>query len=62
MDNIFQMYELEAYLGDFVGDFDVDAIVAEVTEVDYRTGNLYWREMDLEEFDNIVRSHEKEAS
>ena len=46
----FEMYELEAYLGDFAGDFDVDAIVDEATYVDPRTGNRYWREgVDLNE-------------
>ena len=59
MDNIFQMYELEAYLGDFVGDFDVDAIVAEVTEVDYRTGNRCWKQLEPDELVGIVRRHEK---
>lgn len=40
----FEMYGLEAYLGDYVDDFDVEAIVDEATEIDYRTGNRYWRD------------------
>ena len=46
----FQMYELENFLGDYISDFDVDAIVEEATEVDYRTGNRFWKEgVDLGE-------------
>ena len=41
--NIFQQYELDAYLGDFAGDFDVDAIVEDATEVG-ADGNRYWRD------------------
>lgn len=41
---LFQKHELDAYLGGFDADFDVDAIVEEATEVDYRTGSRYWRE------------------
>ena len=47
--SIFQQYELDAYLGDFADDFDVDAIIEEVTEVD-RNGNRFWKEdIDLAE-------------
>lgn len=47
---LFQMYELEAYLGDYVEDFDVDAIIDEATEIDYSDGNRYWIEgIDLNE-------------
>lgn len=46
----FEQYELDAYLGDFADDFDIDAIIDEATEVDYRTGNRYWRDgIDLAE-------------
>lgn len=41
---LFQKHELDAFLGDYKGDFDVEAIIGEATEVDYRTGNRYWRE------------------
>ena len=40
---IFQQYELDAYLGDFADDFDVDAILEEATEIG-PDGNRYWRE------------------
>lgn len=38
--------ELLGYLGDYAGDYDIDGIVDEVTEVDPQTGDRYW----LEEF------------
>lgn len=41
----FEMYELEAFIGsENLDDFDIDAIVDEATEVDYRTGNRVWKE------------------
>lgn len=56
---IFQQYELDAYLGDFSGDFDVDAILAEATEV-RPDGNRYWKEdVDLAE---ICERHDLSAS
>lgn len=55
----FEQYELDAYLGDFADDFDVDAILDEATEVDPRTGNRYWKEsIDLAE---ICRRHDHTA-
>lgn len=42
--SVFQKHELEAYLGGFEGDFDVEAIIGDATEVDFRTGRRYWRE------------------
>lgn len=46
---IFQQYELDAYLGDFVGDFDVKAILEESTEIG-PDGNRYWKNgIDLAE-------------
>ena len=57
--SIFQMCELAAYLGDFVDDYDIDAIVEEATEIDYSNGNRYWIE-DIrdEDFAEIVRRNE----
>lgn len=53
----FEMCSLEAYLGDFVGDFDVEAIVDEATVIDYRTGKRCWKGgIDLVE---ICRKHER---
>lgn len=43
-ESIFQQYELDAYLGDFAGDFDVEAIVDVATYVDPKTGNRFWKD------------------
>lgn len=42
--SLFEQYELDAFLGDHAGDYDVDAIVEEATYVDYSDGNRYWAE------------------
>lgn len=56
---IFQQYELDAYLGDFAGDFDVEAILDEATEVG-PDGNRYWKEgIDLTA---ICERHDLSAS
>lgn len=55
----FEMHELEAYLGDFADDFNVESILEEATEIDYRTGNRYWRDgIDLAE---ICQRHDLTA-
>ena len=41
-ENLFQMSELEALLGDFKGDFDIEGIIRDATEVDPSDGNRYW--------------------
>ena len=54
--NVYQEYELEAYLGDYTQDYDIDSIVDEATEIDYNTGTRYWKEgIDLE---TICKHHE----
>ena len=54
---IYQDYELDAYLGEHAEDFDREAIIDEATEIDYRTGNRYWKEdIDLNE---ICQRHKK---
>lgn len=46
----FEDYELEAYLGDFISDYDYDSIVEDSTFIDYSTGNRYWKDgIDLAE-------------
>lgn len=40
---IYQRAELVAYLGDYVDDYDVDAIEAEATEYDPKTSRTYWK-------------------
>ena len=48
--NLFEQYELDAYLGEFAEDLDIEAIIDEATEIDYRTGNRYWKDgIDLAE-------------
>ena len=54
----FDYWELDAYLGDFVDDYDVDAIIDEVTEIDYRTGNRYWKDLTDEELWAICEAHD----
>lgn len=53
----FQWCDLESYLGEFVADFDLEAIVRETTEVQ-DDGNRYWIDMDPDEFQRIVESHD----
>lgn len=48
--NLFEINELESYLGDFVEDYDIEAIIDEATEIDYSTGKRYWKnDIDLAE-------------
>lgn len=58
--NWYERHVLEAYLGEYAGEFDIDAIEAEATLVSYDTytmGRRYWRDdIDLDE---IVRKHDK---
>ena len=57
MKNLYQEYELEAYLGESIDDFDIEAIVDEATEIDYSDGNRYWKEgIDLAE---ICAKHDR---
>ena len=59
MKSLYQEYELEALIGsENIEDFDVDAIRDELTEVDYQDGNRYWRDLDADEVNAIVASHE----
>ena len=60
MSTVFQEYELDAFLGDYRDDFDVDAIVDDATAVDYGTGDRVWREdADL---NAICEKHERKRS
>lgn len=56
----YHRYDLEALLGDFVDDYDVDAIEDEVTWMDYATMNRYWRDIDEAEIVDIISKHELE--
>lgn len=57
--NLFQQYELDAFLGEHKDSFDIEAIIDEATEIDYRTGDRYWAEgIDLAE---ICAKHELDS-
>ena len=53
-ENLFQMYELEALLGDQASDFDIDAIIAEATEVD-ADGDRVWTAFGDDLYEIIAR-------
>lgn len=54
---LFQQYELDAYLGDFAKDYDIGAIIDEATVI--VGGNRYWKsDVDLGE---ICERHENGA-
>lgn len=54
----YQRYELEAYLGDYADDYDVDAIEAEATEHDPRTGRTVWTPEAVRDLWSICERHE----
>ena len=56
-DNLFQMHELDALLGDFKDDFDVEGIIQEATEV-REDGNRYWTVFE-EDLNEILARHDK---
>lgn len=58
---IFQMYELEAFLGESIDDFDIDAIIDETTETSSKDGNRYWK-VDADELAEIAASHDMTGS
>lgn len=57
--NLFTIDELLGFLGSYADEYDIDAIVDEVTEIDYRTGNRYWIELDESELFNICEAHSR---
>ena len=58
-DNLFQQYELDAFLGDYADDFDVDGIIEDATEVD-PDGDRIWTTFG-DDFIEIVKRHEKKG-
>lgn len=49
-EKLFEMDELESFLGENLLDFDIDAIIEEATYVNPRSGNRYWKPgIDLSE-------------
>lgn len=53
----FEQYELDALLGDFKDDFDVEGIIAEATKP-CNDGNRYWV-VEGDELNAIIKSYEK---
>ena len=62
MSELFQDFELEALLGEFIDDYDYDAIVEEVTVVNYKTGNRHWKDIDDDEMNEILERHDKKLN
>lgn len=53
----FQQYELDALLGEHAGDFDVEGIVADATEVG-PDGNRYWA-VGEDEMNDVLAANER---
>ena len=51
-DKLFQEYELDALLGDFKDDYDVEGIIGDATIV--CDGNRYWKILTTEEMNEII--------
>lgn len=60
-ENVFQMHELEAFLGEYIDDFDIDAIIDEATETSNKDGNRYWK-VDAGELAEIAAKHDISCS
>lgn len=57
----YQRAELEAFLGSYVNDYDVDAIEAEATEHDPKTGRTVWTPEAVNDLLSICERHECRA-
>lgn len=53
----YERYVLESYLGEYVDEFDVDAIEEEVTKFDFKTGKRIWRDEDID-LDEICQKYD----
>lgn len=54
----YQRAELEAFLGEYAGDYDVDAIEDEATETDPKTGAQLWTPEAVRDLMSICERHE----
>ena len=54
----YQRHELEAFLGDYLADYDIDAIEDEATEYDPATGRRYWTPEAASDLWSICERHE----
>ena len=63
---LFEGYELDAFLGDFVNEFDRDALVAAITYVDYRDNKRYytdeWLDLDDDDLAEFLERFEKKEA
>lgn len=55
----YQRGELEAYLGEYANDYDIDAIEAEATEHDPKTGRTLWTPEAVRDLWTICERHER---
>lgn len=55
---LFQECDLDAMLGDFKDDFDIDGLIDDLTEFDYRTGNRYWKNIGDDKLNEILAKHD----
>ena len=53
----FYLSEIEDFLGDYSSDYDIEAIVDAVSEIDYETGNRFWKDLTEDEFWEICEAH-----
>lgn len=57
MTRLFEAYELDAFLGEFISEFDVDAIIDDATYI--KGGKRYWKNgIDI---NDICKKHEREC-
>jgi len=57
----YQRYELEAFLGEHLAEYDADAIEAEATEHDPKTGRAMWTPEAVRDLAAIAERHELKA-
>lgn len=56
--NIFYRYQLEAFLGDLIKDFDIEAIIDEITEISFTGANRFWKDgIDKDALCSICVAH-----
>lgn len=59
--NLFQQYELDALLGEYADDFDIDGIIREVTIID-RDGDRIWKDLEDDDLYRIIEEHDMSNS
>lgn len=56
-DNLFYIDELESFIGDCIEEYDIDAIVDVVTEIDYSSNKRYWKDISEAELFEICEAY-----